>query len=155
MTTNRYIVGLGNYSKNDDGIGLRVIEYIVDNDLDKDFKAVEIGNDGMRLLNYFTPETEQMLIVDCALIGKQPGGYLILDVNDISSKKKLGNISTHEGDILKIIGLAKQLGYTLPPIKIMAIQPESMDMDMTLSDILKKKLPVYVQAALDQIRGKH
>ncbi|MEA2011564.1 MAG: hypothetical protein U9O87_00545 [Verrucomicrobiota bacterium] len=36
---NKYLLGLGNYSKNADGIGLCIVEHIIDNSLDKDFES--------------------------------------------------------------------------------------------------------------------
>jgi hydrogenase maturation protease len=90
LEKNKYILGLGNYAKNDDGIGLRIIEYIVDNNLDDGFEAVEIGNDGLNLLTYFNESTEKILIVDCALMGKEPGDSLVFNYEDIKTKKEVG-----------------------------------------------------------------
>lgn len=147
----RYILGCGNYTKNDDGIGIRIIEYIVENRLDNGFEAVEIGNDGMRLLTYFSEDTGKILIVDCALMGKPPGEYEIISPDNISSVKMLENISTHEGDILTLIELGKKLEYPIPEIKILAIQPENMEMEMSLSDRLKNQLSEYTKAAIREI----
>ncbi len=151
MSKNKYVIGLGNYAKNDDGIGLRVIEHIIDNNLDKNFEALEAGNDGMRILTYFNQETEHLLIVDCALIGKSPGEYAIFTPDDVASKKVTGNVSTHEGDILKLLALGKELDYYIPKITILAIEPESLEMDMTLSKTLEEKLNDYVQLVIESI----
>ena len=144
----RYIIGLGNYARNDDGIGLRIVEKIVEQDLDKDFEAVEIGNDGMRLLTYFTDRTDSILLVDCALMDRKPGEHLLFSYDDIRTEKKVGNISTHEGDIVKLVELAKSLEYPVPEIRILAVEPESLEMDMTLSECLESRLPEYVDAAI-------
>ncbi len=147
----KYIVGLGNYAKNDDGIGLRIVEYIVDNNLDNGFEAIEIANDGMRLLTYFTNSTEKIILVDCALIGKKPGEHLLFPYDSIQTQKEVGNISTHEGDIVKLVELAKELDYPIPELQILAIEPESLDMDMKLSECLESKLKLYVDAAIAAI----
>ena len=144
----KYIVGFGNYSKNDDGIGLRVIEHICENNLDDGFAAIDIGNDGLNLLKYFVDETENIVVVDCALIGLQPGEIKVFIPDDVESKKILDGISTHEGDVIKLIELAKILGHRIPPIKIMAIQPECLKMEMRLSETLEKNLPIYVSKAI-------
>ncbi|OVE73636.1 hypothetical protein BVX94_03265 [bacterium B17] len=149
----RYIIGLGNYARDDDSIGLRVVEQIVERGLDKDFTAVEVGNNGITLLTYFNDETERILVVDCACMGKTPGDYLIFSPDDVASKKTVGNISTHEGDILKLIELGKQLGDPIPEIKLLAIEPESLGMDMKLSDTLASRLDEYVDAAVCEIES--
>jgi hydrogenase maturation protease len=147
----RYIVGLGNYSRNDDGIGLRIVEFIIDNNLDSGFQAMEAGNDGMQILNLFNQDTEKLLVVDCALMGKNPGEYLIFKPDDVDSKKLNENISTHEGDILKLIALGQELGYHIPDISIFAIEPASLEMDMALSEILERNFEMYVKEVLAAI----
>jgi len=147
----KYIIGLGNYARNDDGIGLRIVETIMDNNLDVGFNAIELGNDGMGLLTFFNEETEKVLIVDCALIDKAPGEYMIFSPDDVETQKVVGNVSTHEGDILKLIALGKELDYFIPEIMVMAIQPDSLDMEMKLSECLSSKLDSYIQAAIKEI----
>lgn len=148
---NRYVIGMGNYARDDDSIGLRVVEKIVAESLDTDFIAIEAGNDGMKLLTYFNEDTERILVVDCACMGREPGDYLILDPDDVSSKKTTGKISTHEGDVLKLIELGKQIGGPVPGIKLLAIEPESLGMDMRLSDTLAARLEEYVAVAIREI----
>lgn len=149
---NRIIFGLGNYAKNDDGIGLRIVEYIVDNDLDEGFAAIELGNDGMHILNYFNEDTKKILIVDCALIDKKPGEFMVFSFDDIETKKQVGNISTHEGDIVKLVELGKEINSHIPEIQILAIQPDSLEMEMTLSECLESKLVTYVNVAIEEIK---
>ncbi|MFC1498947.1 hydrogenase maturation protease [Verrucomicrobiota bacterium] len=147
----KYIIGLGNYSKQDDSIGLRIVEDIVAHNLDKTFDAVDVGNDGVSMLGYFSEETERILMVDCALINKKPGDYLFCNLNDIESRKVSGSMSTHEGDIIKIVEMARSLNFFIPPIRIMAIQPESLDLEMTLSNTLMQRLDKYVRLAVEEI----
>lgn len=151
----RLMVGFGNYSKNDDGIGLRIIEHIVDNNLDKDFTAIEAGNSGMQLISYFNDGTERIVVVDCALMGARPGEYRIFSPDDAISKKVTDGLSTHEGDVMKLIQLARELNYTIPEIRILAIEPESLGMDMTLSATLTQRMPEYVEAAIREIMDRH
>ena len=147
----RYIFGFGNYAKNDDGIGLRVVEHIASNNSETDFETIEIGNDGMTLLTYFRDDTAKMLIIDCALIGKKAGEFIIFAPDDVITKKNVANVSTHEGDVLKLIDLAVRLNYPIPEIKIMAIQPDSLEMESTLSDVLKENFATYVDRAIEEI----
>ncbi len=147
----RYLIGLGNYSKNDDGVGLRVVEAVVSGALDKGFEAIEAGNDGIKILTYFEPETERIVIVDCALMDIQAGEYKVFRPDDVVSNKITGRISTHEGDIMKIIELGKQLGCNIPDIRVLAIQPESLEMDSRLSPLLEKRLPEYVSVAVKTV----
>jgi len=147
----KYVIGIGNYINNDDSIGLRVVEHIVDNNLDNDFDAIEIGNDGMQIMTYFTEQTKKIVIVDCVQMNKSPGDYLLFDVNDVESEKISGNISTHEGDMLKLIDLGKKLNYVIPPIMIFAVEPASIKAEMKLTQKLKDSIPLYSNEVIKEI----
>jgi len=150
-TCKRYIIGFGNYARDDDGIGLRVVEHIVEKSLDKGFDAVEAGNDGMRLLTYFAETTGKILIVDCALVDLSAGDWMIFDIDDASSRKKMKKMSTHDGDLLALYDNARKMNFFMPKIKVMAIQPESLSMNMTLSSSLASRVPEYAAAAIEEI----
>ncbi len=150
----KYLIGMGNYAKQDDSIGLRIVEHIVDNELDKGFTAIEAGNDGLSVMGYFNEDVDEILIVDCALVDLAPGDYIIFDINDVESKKLVGSISTHEGDIMKVVEIARGVGYTIPPIKVFAIQPELMEMEMGLSSTLASRFDEYVEMVISEITGE-
>lgn len=149
----RYLIGIGNYSMTDDSIGLRVIEHIAENGLAEGFEAIDIADEGLRLLHYFVPGTEKIILVDAVELGMEPGGMRIFKPEEVATEKRSSGITTHEGDILKVIAFGKELGMPAPPIEILGIQPGSMEQGMKLSPELKKKLPDYIETALMLIRG--
>ena len=149
----KYIFGFGTYTRGDDSIGLKIVEYILNNGLEKDFKAVEIGNDNYLFLTYFTEDVEKMLIIDASDISGDPGIFKIFSPEAVISKKITGNINAHEGDVIKSIELAKSLGYPVPEIKIMGIQPKTLDFKEKLSDVLKENFKLYVETALEEIKN--
>jgi hydrogenase maturation protease len=147
----RYILGIGNYAQRDDGIGLRVVERIVDQGRDQGFDAIEVGNNGLSVLTYFEAATERLLVVDCARMERAPGDAVVFGPDDVTSRKIPGNISTHEGDILKLIELGKQLGYPIPEIRILAIEPGVVEPGLELSEAVAQKLDEYVETAIVEI----
>ncbi len=148
----KYLLGLGNYAMGDDSVGLRMVEYIAQEALDEGFEAVEVGNNGMLVLTYFREDTELLLVVDAVNYGGEPGEFTVFTPDQVETQKVTGGISTHEGDILKLIELARQIGQPIPPIKILAIQPASMEVDQGLSPELETKFQDYVLAALHEMR---
>jgi hydrogenase maturation protease len=149
----RYLIGLGNYAMGDDGIGLRIVEHIADHRLDTDFEVVEAGNDGMLVLTYFSEETERLVIVDAVKFGGRPGEFTVFSPDEVETRKVTGGISTHEGDILKLIALARQLDQPVPPTRIVAIEPAAMVPDTGLSPALVGRLAEYVDVAVNEARG--
>lgn len=149
----RYLIGIGNYSMTDDSIGLRVIEHIAQSGLAEGFEAIDIADEGLRLLHYFLPETEKIVIVDAVELGLEPGGTRIFKPEEVATDKRSSGITTHEGDILKVIAFGKELGMPVPPIEILGIQPGSMEQGMTISPTLQDKFDEYVKKALIGIRS--
>ena len=149
----RYVLGLGNYAMGDDSIGLRVIEHIADHGLENGFEAIEVGNNGMQVLTYFDDDTERIVIVDAVDFGGAPGDCTSFAPDDVETHKTVGNISTHEGDILKLIALARQIDQVIPPIRIVAVQPASMTVDTGLSPELEKNFETYITRVMDEIKG--
>ena len=142
---------MGNYAMGDDGIGLRIVEHIAENVAAPDFECIEVGNNGMQLLTYFDEQTDRMLIVDAVKFGGKPGDHVVFSPDDVQTKKVVGNVSTHEGDILKLITMARDLNLPIPQIKILAVEPGRMDPDSELSPPLAANFQKYIQLALKEL----
>ncbi len=151
MNKQRYIVGMGNFAKGDDGIGLYVIDHIQDQGLEDGFSLVEAANDGMLLLTLFTEETERIVVVDCAYMGKQPGESVVVAPDELVSRKQGNQLTSHEGDVLQIIELGQKLGLPLPAIRILAIEPVSTEMTAELSPLLQSQIPLYARTAIQAL----
>lgn len=150
----KYVMGMGNYSMFDDSIGIKVVEYISENGLDEDFTAIDLSGNCIGIISYFNDDTEAVLIIDTARFGDmKPGEYKIFSPDDVRSTKDMAGISSHEGDVMKVLELAKQTGYPIPRIKIMGIEPESIKDDFGLSDTLSNNLKKYVDVALAEIKA--
>ncbi len=144
----RYLLGFGNYARGDDGIGLHLVEYICAHGMNRGFEALELRNDGLQLLNYLVPQTERILVADCALMEERPGTHRLFRPEDVDSRKLAGGISTHEGDLLTLLEMGRRLGLPVPDLWILAVQPQSLHDSMELSDVLRHRLPDYADAAI-------
>ncbi len=147
----RVIIGIGNYTMTDDAVGLQVIDSILDNHLDVDFEAVTLGTGGFRLLSFFNPSIERILIIDAVHMDAPPGTFQVLNPDEIISRKKLDGFSTHEADVLHIITIARKAKQHVPPLRIIAVQPYSLEEGYTLSPILNKKLLDIRQKSIEVI----
>lgn len=148
----RYIIGLGNYSQADDGIGLRIVEHIAENRLDRSFEAIDIADEGTRLLFYLNEDTEKIVLIDAVDLGIPPGEYRLFKPKDVESTKGLKRLTTHESDILEILRFARALGYPIPVITILGIQPEDLSPGLELSPALQKRFSTYLRVALEEVR---
>jgi len=149
----RYLVGIGNYHAGDDGLGLRLVEYLSQKDLPQNLELVEIAGNGLDLLEYFCATTEKMLWVDAALMGKAPGEVCFFHPGSVESRKYLAGRSTHEGDLLGVLGLAERLSLPVPPIEIMGIEPFSLRSGDELHPYFSERLDSLAHLAYERILG--
>ena len=64
------------------------------------------------------------------------------------SHKTLAGVSTHEGDLLKVLEFAAAMGGELPPITILGIEPAELRDEPGLSGELESRFDDYVAAVL-------
>ena len=55
--------------------------------------------------------------------------------------------------LLKTLELFKAAGYSLPKIRILGIEPQSLEVNTDLSPSLESLLPEYVQLAIREIEN--
>jgi len=149
----RYLIGVGNETMTDDGVGPRVAEALTNQARELGFEAVVIGHDTVGILAYFDAMTDRIVFVDCVRMGKTPGDWACFSPDDVETRRTLGRLTTHEGDLLRIVELAKQLGCPIPPITILGIEPERIEPGLELSDTLKARLSEFLSATVEQMRG--
>ncbi len=139
-----YLIGIGNYTCGDDGIGPRLIEAICDRGLDAGFCALELPGHGIDLLSHFTDETGVVVVIDCASMGLPPGSLRVFEPDEVESHGAPLTLSTHDNDILSLITFARQAGCRIPPIRIVAIQPDAIALGDELSDSLQTQFETYL-----------
>ena len=147
----RYLIGIGNYNSGDDGIGPRVVEEIEARGLEEGFRAIDLSASSLNLVSYLAPETEAILVVDSARMGLAPGEMRFFGPEQVETRKTLAGISTHEGDVLKVVELARAVGYVVPPLRLMGIEPATIQAGAGLSAALRENLPAYVAAAIGEL----
>lgn len=144
----RYLIGIGTYAGFDDSVGLRVAEAISAEGLDREFRAIELGGKVIDLVHYVDEQTEAVLIVDSAKMGLEPGEYAFFTPEQVDTRKRLPGVSTHEGDVLKVLELAASLGRPLPPVTFLGVEPADIHNEIGLSPALESRLAEYIEAAV-------
>ena len=150
MRNETVVLGLGNPLMADEGIGNELLELLQSTSEScsvVDF--LDAGTGGMSLLYHFEGR-KKVIIIDCAFMGETPGTIKRFTPAEVQTVKKLGHLSLHEVDILKVIELAKQLDQCPEEIVFYAIEPEKVSQQQHLSKTLQAKLPEYAK----QIRSE-
>ncbi len=150
----RYLIGVGNETMTDDGVGPRIAEALSQQVREHGFESVVIGHDTVGTLAYFDEDTERIVFVDCVRMGKPPGDWARFSPEDVETRKATERaVTTHEGDLLKVIQLARQLGCPIPPITIVGIEPGRIEPGLDLSPELQARFDEYLSAVVAAVAG--
>jgi hydrogenase maturation protease len=151
----RYLIGIGTYLGRDDSVGLRVVERVVEADLDRGFRAIDMAGNLLDLIHYLDDSTEKVLIVDCARMGIEPGEFTFFSADEARSVKGEHRFSAHEGDLLKVLEFARAVrGAALPPVTIMGIEPLELREGDGLSAVLAGRLDEYASTAVGFVSAR-
>ncbi len=147
------VLGLGNPLMADEGIGTKLIEKL-DSACGSDVRAdfIDAGTGGMTVLTYIAGR-EKAIIIDCALMGTQPGTIKRFTADEVVSVKKLSHLSQHDSDILNVIELSKQLGECPDEVVFFGIEPQAIDQKMELTELIESKLDEYISTILKEVRN--
>ena len=108
MKNETVVVGLGNTIMTDEGIGCAIVSHFAarQSEFDKvDF--IEAGTGGINLLHIISGR-KKVILVDCALMGTEPGTIKRFTPEEVKSIKQLSHYSLHEVDVLQVI---EMFGY--------------------------------------------
>lgn len=138
-TPNITILGLGNTLFSDEGVGVHVLPLL--RDALQDTRGIEIlegGTDGIKLL-VPVEATDALIVVDAVDARQPPGTVLVLEVDDIPSVMS-AKLSVHQIAFSEILFLTKLRGTTPRRLKMVGIQPQSLELGLTLSDVVQARL---------------
>ena len=152
MNKETIVLGLGNPLMGDEGIGIKLIEMLQSASGDfPEADFVDAGTGGMSLLHLIAGRTKA-IIIDCCIMGTEPGTIKQFTPDQVKTVKQLTHLSLHEVDIIKVIDLARQLGECPEEIIFIGIEPETVTQQMELSKIITDRLTQYTETIKAQLR---
>jgi hydrogenase maturation protease len=145
--TRTLIVGMGNLLYRDEGIGVHVIQEMKKMELPGHIKLLDIGTSTMDLIS-FLGGVEKLIVVDAMNAGGPPGAIYRCKPEDLVPKDD-GPISLHEIGLIETLTMAERLRMTIDAM-VIGIEPEVMEWGMELSEAVKDRIPVIIQAVLGE-----
>jgi hydrogenase maturation protease len=151
MPKSTVVLGLGNPLMADEGIGVYLVERLVESAGDyPDVDFIDAGTGGLTVLHKIEGRSKAIFI-DCAYMGEEPGAIRRFTPEEVRSSKVLAHQSLHEADLLRIIDLARQLGQAPDEIVMFGIQPERIEPAPGLSPVLRGRIDEYLVAILQEL----
>jgi hydrogenase maturation protease len=139
------VVGLGNTLMADEGIGCVIAgRFLSQQEKYPDVEFLDAGTGGMNLLHIISGR-KKAIIIDCAMMGAEPGTIKRFTPQQAKSVKQLSHYSLHEADVLQIIEMSRKLGQCPQQIIIFGIEPQRIETGRGLSKRLTAGLPEYIK----------
>jgi hydrogenase maturation protease len=145
-TKNILILGMGNILLQDEGVGVRAVEYMQDKELPGNVDLLDGGTGGFTLLSEIM-NYEEVILID-ATLDEQPVGTIRV-IKPKFSKDFPRAMSTHDIGLKDLIDSASVLGK-LPPLHLIIVTIKGIQpMDMDLSPEVAAVLPDVHRTVLD------
>lgn len=135
------IAGVGNPYRRDDGIGIEIIK-ILQKEHHPDLALFDGGTDGFSLLDQLSLY-ERAIIIDAVFMGEASGAVKLFSPKDARMQIKGDALSTHGFGLAELLKLVEEFSIKTE-IKIIGIEPESIDFGEGLSEQIKSKIPQIV-----------
>jgi hydrogenase maturation protease len=143
------IISLGNELRSDDGIGPRIIEHIKDIKHPIPITFINAGADAFILLEHLV-DSEPIILVDCARMGKEPGSVEKFKIGEANLKQANEMVSLHGFSLAEIVQLARNVGE-IAPCTILGIEPETTELGEQLSEKVLESIPRVINLVSEEI----
>ena len=146
------VLGVGNRLMSDEGIGVHVIERLAGRyKLPEEVQILDGGTLGLDLL-YYLEGIENLLLVDAAETGAEPGTMIRLEGEKVPAFLSI-KISPHQMGVPDMLAAAKMKDIYPKRLVFWGIQPEQITLSLDLSPLLESKVDLLVEKLVEELRG--
>jgi hydrogenase maturation protease len=144
------ILGVGNLLCRDEGVGIRVVEALLERyALPENLSVVDGGTLGMQLLG--TISNVDYLIVLDAIRNGSPPGTLYRIAGDEIPKRIYAKNSLHDVDLLETLTLCQALD-SVPETVILGVEPLDMQsVGIELTPLIQGKVAPLIETVLEEL----
>lgn len=147
------VLGLGNILLQDEGIGVRVIERLLERyDFPEEVQVIDGGTQGLDLLPYIEDAT-RLLVVDAVQAGKPPGTLMRLTGQDIPVFLDVTKISPHQESLQDLLAIASLKDYLPEQIVLWGVQIGELGVGLELSSPVAAQVARLVEKVLEELKA--
>ena len=139
------IVGIGNLLCRDEGIGVHVIQEMEKMKLSEHIELLDIGTSTMDLISYLDG-VKKLIVIDAMRAGGKPGTIYKCKPEDLIPKGE-ESVSLHDIGVIETLSMARKMGMEIETV-IIGVEPQIMDWGMELTEEVKNKIPLIIEAVL-------
>lgn len=144
------VLGVGNLLFSDEGVGIRVVEALLDRyEFPPMVSVVDGGTLGINLLGTIS-EADFLIVVDAVRNGGPPGSLYRLAGEEIPQRVRAKN-SLHQVDLLEALTLCQALDK-VPETVILGVEPQDIEtLSIDLTDTVFGRLDDLILMTLNEL----
>ena len=144
------VIGLGNILRGDDGIGPVIIQQLEESKNSLSIQLCDAGSDAFTILDQLL-ESEPVVIIDCARMGKKPGTVQKILVKNIKNLPVNLGMSLHGYSLTEVWQIARSMGVD-NDLSVIGVEPDSVQFNSGLSEVVKKSIPLILQMVAEEAK---
>jgi len=145
------VLGVGNILMSDEGLGVRLLEAVRDaRDWPGAIEFIDGGVGGLNLLNVIE-QAQRLVVFDAAQMDAAPGEYRIISPQQVADEPAEHRVSMHDVPLGEILQLCERFAHRPADIRIMVIQPETIEFGRQLSAEITKRFDELVDVAVQLV----
>ncbi len=145
------VIGLGNILLRDEGVGVHVVNAVKKRyTCSPEVEFIDGGTLGLDLLPLIQGR-KKVLLLDAINLGREPGSIGILNGDEIPSTIS-AKLSVHHIGLSDVLYAAKLLGNLPPSMRLIGIQPESIEVGLELTDRIRNKMEEMVSLTVNTLK---
>ena len=146
------IIAVGNSFYGDDGVGVAVLENIRRHDVFPGAELIDVHTDALALLDHLACG-EKNVVVDAARMGLEPGAAVGFRPHEVRLKINSDHLPMHGFGLAEAFDLAAQLDKMPDDVLIVGVEPERVEINQGLSDVVKEAVPRIISIIQAEVRS--
>jgi len=134
------IAGIGNFILRDEGFGVHVVHYLVDNyEFPDNVDIQDVGTAGIYMAP-FLEECDPIFVIDVVDIEGEPGSFHFFTLDDVKAGNFQMRLSPHQLGFLEILEVCKLRDAAPEHIEFYTVIPHELTESIELSEILAPRM---------------
>ena len=155
MTTSQKkigIAGIGNLLLRDEGFGVHVVHYLMDNyTFPENVDIQDIGTAGIYMAP-FLEECDPIFVIDVVDIEGEPGSFHFFTLDDVKAGNFQMRMSPHQLGLLEILEVCKLRDAAPEHIEFYTVIPLELTESIELSDIVAGRKVEIAEMILNRLK---
>lgn len=145
------VLGLGNILLGDEGLGVRVIERLLEQyDFPEGVRVMDGGTLGLDLLPYLE-DASRLLVVDAVQARKAPGALIRLVRDEIPVFLDASKVSPHQEGLQDLLAVAALKDYLPDEVVFWGAQIATLGVGLELSPAVAAKVDTLTDKVLEEL----